>query len=67
MITVTESILTQCQCMGCDSEEHLPKTGQCKSQTQAPGKKFCGPCEAVQASATSGVGGSGFGEGPLGE
>jgi hypothetical protein len=65
MITVTESILTQCQCMGCDSEEHLPKTGQCKSQTQ--GKKFCGPCEAVQASAKSRLGGSGFNEGPLGE
>jgi hypothetical protein len=67
MIAVSESIFTQCQCMGCDSEKHLPKTAQCKSQTDAPGKKFCGPCEAVQASVKSGVGVSGFGESPLGE
>ena len=45
----------------------LPKTGQCKSQMHSPAKKFCSPCEVVQASAKSGVGSSGFGEGPLGE
>jgi hypothetical protein len=64
---VVEATSRQCQCMGCDSEKHEPKTGRCKSQTNAPGKKFCSPCEAVQAGAKSGVGSSGFGEGPLGE
>ena len=51
-----------------DSKEHMDTvlTTYVGSLFRAPANKFCSPCEAVQASAKSGVGSSGS-EGPLGE
>jgi hypothetical protein len=66
MIAVAESILTQCQCMGCDSEGIYPKQDSARKRTH-PQRGFAVRVKLFKRVPSRGVGSSGSREGPLGE